>query len=240
LYKKNLSIIEDDTGNDQREEEVVDIEAVVVNNNNDVDMTSSSSSEQHQQFLSQIFANTRPYSDEIIIKSILSKLINLIEIEQENVLKHSFSQPLASKKRKLDELQAVAESNSSATGGSEAELLLFSSMGSKEVKKKLLNPISEHFNWCPWLTELADRKLTLIDRDTNKAKQMNKTVCHIYAEIVNRRLGRLRKDTATISTTTTTTTTTTTRANLSSSQLLDKVKSAQSLLINCTSQYSLK
>lgn len=74
-----------------------------------------------------IFANTQPYFDEIVVKTLLENIVNQIGIEQENVLKDRVQSETY--KRKLTrETDSNKEERSS---------------------KKELNPIREHFSWCP-------------------------------------------------------------------------------------------
>lgn len=208
-----------------------------------------------------IFGNTEPYTDEIIIKNIIYKIVNSIEIEEQTSLKDVYyidkfmtsnnvkyasqtSSTYEIKKRKFDDLNEEPEYLSRI-----------------DDKKKLLDPIKEHFTWCPWLKEISDHpeykfkisptlqtSISYADGENkNKTKLINKNMCHVSYEIINKALAKPKKfetdepskdqakaikpeekkNNASL-------------MNMTSEQILDQVKSAQSVLINCTSQFSLK
>lgn len=176
-----------------------------------------------------MFHSTDPYDDETAVQSCISNLVSIIELEEQAQLKNVYSskhENYPSKKRKLDQLN---ESNSRS---------LVSSVEVAESNKKIFDPIQEHFQWCPYVSLKSDK--------TNTLKQ----VCEIYFDIVCKQLKnqtpKQTTDAFSINLPDMTTHLTRSKSNLNddvivnSQLLLDKVKSVQSLLINCTSQYTLK
>lgn len=195
-----------------------------------------------------VFLNTDPYSDEILIKELLDGIVTKLETEEQTLLKSSMESPtkmpnspsfLATtlsplsptinnqrKKRKIDQIMSSSNHNSEEQA---------------ESRKKLLDPLSEHFNWCPWLattsnsvnssTSVCQAFFRLIQSED--CKQTNE----ISDEEKNKQKALFAKSSSRSSLTTALNDDEDLIAN--SQILLKKVKSAQSLLINCTSQFSL-
>jgi hypothetical protein len=238
LYKR------DESTDDDHEDELVETQP------SQKIMEERKSIEEEEKNCEMIFGNTEPYSDEIIIKNIIYKIVNSIEIEQQTSLKDVYyidkfmssnnvkyntqtSSSYESKKRKLDDLNE--------------EPAYLSSIGSK---KKLFDPIREHFNWCPWLKEISGHSefkfkinpslqasLSYSDSENkNKIKLISKNICHVSYEIINKALAKPKRDETRVDEKKNNVN----LLNMSSEQILDQVKSAQSVLINCTSQFSLK
>ena len=192
-------------------------------------------SNSHEGEESMLFSSTDPYSDDFTIKNLLNKRVNSIEIEHESSLKNlngkdkrPTSVPLESKKRK----QTCSTNDDDARYSS--------AIG--DHKKKLLDPVREHFSWCPWLKEISSAELNKYKlKDSMHAKenieQSNKSVCQINFEIINRKLTDIKNPRKTNNC----------EENLAkklcsqnSVTILEQVRSAQSILMNFTSQFSLK
>ena len=158
--------------------------------------------------------------------AVINNIINLIEIEDQtsNVPRApaNYNVALKSKKRKLN--QQSIETYTYPTEETKSSM-------------KLFDPINEHFNWCPWRREIINSNINtcqanfnIINKYVKKLKYKNKTVdaslasgnaldgSHflIQSQLSNEELV------------------------LKSKCLLEKVRTAQSLLINCASQFSLK
>lgn len=173
--------------------------------------------ESNDCILETMFSDTQPYSDEITIKNILSKIINWIVIEQDEVAFKCLSYnkpPLANKKRKLDEI---------SNGINDDEEYLNSIRGI-DLNRKKLNPVGEHYAWCPWLA-------TTNKPSTSFNQSANRNVCEYYYDVVGRFLRQNSSPKQHVAVG---------YSTLNADQLMSRVKSVQSLLINCTSQYNLK
>jgi len=190
--------------------------------------TSDSNLTNNNNSLSDLFMfhSTDPYSDEQSVKSCLSNIINIIELEEQSQLKNNitlFSDLNKSysnnKKRKLDQLNDSNNNNNNKSVND-------------ETNKKVFDPIQEHFNWCPWVSR----------------KQQNKLICQINFEIVNKFMLKTNQKQSDpnsfnlpdMSTYLLNRTKSTDDVVVNSQLLLDKIKSAQSILINSTSNYSFK
>lgn len=134
---------------------------------------------------------------------------------------------------------------------------LLSNKASKAIKSsavqqvgkshKELNPIREHFNWCPWLTQLDQSMCVNVDADNNinkSNKLVNKTPCFVLYEIVSKRQRKLpaspkieatKKSTSALSLTSDRQSIDEAQMSLNTSNLIDRAKSAHSVLINCAS-----
>jgi hypothetical protein len=181
------------------------------------------------------------YSDDILVKNILTKMINSIEVEEETSLKNvyfidkcmpsdannmskslSYETQMSSsdlisitaKKRKLNEISNYNENENLST------------LGEREKRKKKFDPINEHFNWCPWVKTLSYQMKSINCPDSS--------VCQIVFEIVNQLYSKhIQKDSKENSVVKTNVNS---NKNVTAESLLEKVKSAQSILINCASQ----
>lgn len=198
-----------------------------------------------------IFALTEPYSDEIEIKQLMNRIINKIEIEEQESLKNrpstfnrqpsvsiNNSSPNKATKRKLNEINENRD--------------FLTTIGEKDHKRKLFDPLNEHFNWCPWLqqveiehksTSLTTNEFDLLystNDSRTKTRLINKNVCHFYFEIVNtiNKSQAKKPKMAKITTNSHNVSTTSENDKTSESErcLIDKVKSIKSLLIDCASQ----
>ena len=173
-----------------------------------------------------MFHTTDPYSDEQSVKSCLSKIINIIEIEEQSQLKNNISYFHSNKKRKLDQMLTDGGSSSARPSAS-------ASGGITETNKKVFDPIHEHFSWCPWI---------------RKHLKTEKLICQLNFEIVNKfmlKTNQKQSDPSSfnlpdMSTYLLNRSKSTDDVVVNSQLLLDKVKSAQSILINSTSNYSFK
>lgn len=174
-----------------------------------------------------MFHSTDPYSDESAIKSCISNIINIIEIEEQASLKSTYSdeirnkfQNYSNKKRKIDQI------NDSFTTKTPVEV--------SETNKKVFDPIQEHFSWCPWVSKTDSQKLVceinfdiaikfLLKKNQN-IKQTDPSCINVPDMNTYLLKNKSSNDDVVVN----------------SQLLLDKVKAAQSILINCTSQYSFK
>lgn len=211
-------------------------------NNDDDDEQQTNIAEKEYE---DIFGNEiESYSDDIVVKNILTKMINSIEVEEETCLKNVYfidkcktsdsatSQKtpaydtqmsandlinITAKKRKLNEISNYNENENLST------------LGEREKRKKKFDPINEHFNWCPWLKTFNYQMKSIICPESN--------VCQIVFEIVHQYSSKhttqkdckensILKSNVNVNS----------NKNLTADELLEKVKSAQSILINCTSQ----
>jgi hypothetical protein len=193
-----------------------------------------------------IFGNgIESYSDEIIVKNVINKIVNSIEVEEETALKNVYFidkfmtgssndasknnslipvydtqrnyTAVASKKRKINEV-SFSEVNENLT-----------TLGERENRKKKFDPINEHFTWCPWLKTSTYKVQSL------NCENMN--ACQISFELVQQNLLKQKqKDDTKENSIMTKSNVNTTSNNLTTDAFLEKVKSAQSILIDCTSQ----
>lgn len=162
-----------------------------------------------------IFANTQPYLDEIVVKSVLVKIINQIVIEQESQALKQGSSPTTRLKRKrsCDDYDNTSKSN-----------------------VKDFDPIGEHFSWCPWLNTVENKTVIMSNLLSNKSKRFSANACVASYEVVCKRLREADSCPKNV----TTKPTRWLASSTSADQLIDRARSAQSLLINCASKYSLK
>jgi hypothetical protein len=201
----------------------------------------ASSAKRSRQQIDQFDENNGPLSsagnvDEEAIKSLIDQMIGSIEREQQQQQQQSLQTDReANKKRKL----YVIEQES------------LTSLAQRENKKRILDPIGEHFSWCPWLTVCNTRPAFSVFSDV-VVKLLRKS------EQDATKSPNLLSSKAPPLETNTTITSTTSRLSLSPQRLrppvaaaaaassstdqtqalLDKIKSVQSLLINCTSHLS--
>jgi hypothetical protein len=166
--------------------------------------------------------------EENVIKSLLDEIISCVETKQSNTAAVTQLVTKQTKKRKLYEVEQES----------------LASLAQRENKKRVLDPILEHFSWCPWLNVFNA-----------------KPVYSVFSDIVVKRLRKNEQDaikSPNLSSKSpqiaTKTTMIPTSSRLSSSPrlqppttsddqtqiLLNKIKSVQSLLINCTSHLSYK
>lgn len=168
-----------------------------------------------------IFGKTDYDNEDSDIKNVLTKMVNLIVIENESNLKNASSIQMSERtKRKL---------NSSI---SEEDI-------DKNTCKKYFNPFTEHHSWCPWLVE-TEIKTPLNDSLYN-VKTINKNKCVLNFEALKKfyvkqsqalgKLGRKENDLES---------NTKLKACdiVNSDALFERIKSVQSILVNCTSQLS--
>lgn len=212
MYKNDISVIENDDDQDEQEE------------NQTTSYLASADEMDHSSFLNMIFA--KPYSDQVLIKYLIDKLVNLVAVEQDknesNLLDTCKDNEHSNKKRKMDELDETSTTN---------EFLIETT----ETRKKKFNPIDEHFNWCPWLIE-SERTNSYFDKTTNKmiaAPKSSIVICHdvLIKELEKGiKKGDYSKQSSLLKSN---------YSNLNNDQLLEKIKSVQSLLINCSSTLSL-
>lgn len=163
-----------------------------------------------------IFANTQPYSDEIAVKNVLVRMVNQVEIEQENLaLSRLSNKPL---KRKLSDIDLNEQSSERKEAGTSREF----------------DPIREHFNWCPWLAQQR------VDKCLNEEK-IERNTCLVCYEVICRKLQtyvrQLKQQTSVSSSSSSPSRP---APNQNTDQLIDRIKCVQSLLINCASKYNLK
>lgn len=101
---------------------------------------------------------------------------------------------------------------------------------SHNTRKKSLNPIAEHFSWCPWLTENG-QTFSAIDQISNGPRLINKNCCHIFYEIVLKQAKKLSHSSENVSKIG--------KPKLNNSdEMLEKIKLVKNLLVNCTSPIS--
>ncbi len=197
-----------------------------------------------------IFALTEPYSDEIEIKQVISKIINKIEIEEQESLVN----------RPNFNLQTSASTNNQASSkGSKRKLNeinqnqdFLTILSQNEHKIKLFDPLNEHFSWCPWLqpieiehnlNSLTTNAISLLFKTNDartKTRLINKNVCHFYFEIVNTistsQTKKFKMARITDKSQNSSTTSENDKTSESERSLINKVKSIKSLLIDCASQ----
>lgn len=103
------------------------------------------------------------HADQLIIKNLLNKIVNLISINEENRLNKTNLENFVPRfKRKTE----------------------FSSISHSKQENKFFNPLNEHQSWCPWLFESE----SLVYKKTveNKCKTIYKNMCIMSFEILCR------------------------------------------------------
>ncbi|CAF0709969.1 unnamed protein product [Brachionus calyciflorus] len=159
------------------------------------------------QNFTNIFGRSDLDTDDTAIKNILTKLINSVVIEEENLLKNETFTPNSERtKRKL---------NDSFSDDSKK---------SQTIGKKYFNPFSEHHNWCPWIIETEHKNTLILNFETLKKYFTKKNSLKVDEKEKNDISSSKLKSSDIIN----------------SDSLFDRIKSVQSILINCTSQLSQK
>lgn len=185
--------------------------------------TSAPSSKENKDFI-ELFGSiqTDTDSDEIlVIKNLLNKMVNSIDIEQSSPKKENEK---VCKKRKLEDSQ------------DEEEYLAKIQENSSEAKKKIFDPISSHQCWCPWL-EQNDYSFNSSVLSDEKKITHNENMCQLNFKVICKFLSKKSKPAYELS------------KNhdrifmnyesITSETLLEKVKSVQSILTKCTSQFAV-
>ncbi len=214
-----------------------------------------------------IFANTEPYSDEIVVQNVMSKLVASIESEQQSDLLTSEGGSIAGqesrdivypiKKRKLNEMEAIASSSPlKKVAKNESGFVSTSFDKSQSNKSKAFDPVAEHFHWCPWTCKYRNEDLNDEPKNISLSQESadpyltfeNMTMCHANMHLLRKFLTR--KNTPIVKNqlnkSINVSITSILNNSLKSSEELSKeadslserVKSIKSLLINCTTQFS--
>ena len=200
--------------------------------------------------VSFVFANTEPYTDELIVQNVMNKIVATIELEQQKNLLSSLSGNVFSdisypiKKRKLNELaEEPVAPNSFVSAANKIE-------ESRSSKKKKFDPVAEHFNWCPWLSQVdSDQTRFLHVSDSKKHKLDSLNICQANFKAVNKyleknethKIGINQKKIRSMSIASIIknfSVNSTEETKKENEILSEKVKSIKSLLINCTSHFS--
>jgi len=200
-----------------------------------------------------------------IVKSILVKCVDSIAIEEETELRNVYfidrmalntsienfqsthehgerEGEINKKKRKLNDLLLLEEeaTNTKTTGAAASAKKKEETAKTKTVKK-LFDPIKEHFSWCPWLTMNVNCDVQENEADDTRSSRTIRA-CEISFDFIRekhlllQKLQQLQQQQSKDSTK---------RAQtpgkspqpLSKQSLLDKVKSAQAILIDSTSHF---
>lgn len=205
----------------------------------------SSILENEEKNCDMLFRNTEPYSDDFIIKNIVYKIVNSVEIEHQTSLKNVYyiDNFLSSNNVTYSSQTSTnyANNENKKRKHSNEDVEYLSTIGERESKKKVLDPIKEHFSWCPWLKENYSEdgsNLNSCLEKSSKIGALQKSICQINYEIIRRLL--LERDYSKENTPKEETPSKITSSNKNSLTILEQVRSAQSILINCTSQFSLK
>ena len=199
-------------------------------------------------------SEVHPYSNELVIENLLKNMVKCVEVTEQAELKQQQQQSSSlekSKKRKATDEKdsaASAKRHCVSSNGDESSRRAIDN-GNPAERTKLFDPLSEHFSYCPWL----------------KAEHVNfsnkRNICQLHYDIIKRYLNKLeRKDQnanrgeeenkssreeaqedpslliqlddsvlrAKYKAT----------ASFTSEEITNRIKSVQSLLINCTSQCS--
>lgn len=145
------------------------------------------------------------------------------------------------KKRKLNEIEPSEPEKESSSKEN----------GSNIDKKKLFDPIGEHFVWCPWLDDKPDT-VVLNFRSNLGVKRLrksltNQSICYANFQIINRHVAKsqvqpvTRKLAHSVSSKSSSSladlvTRSVEESKTESQRLIERAKSIKSLLINCTAQ----
>jgi hypothetical protein len=174
-------------------------------------------------------------ANELIIFNTISKMINSIEIQSQQIADNLKGQNTNDDTTTLPNKVKRKRSNVNEQNADDY------------CKLKLLDPTREHFSWCPWLKEISFdeknkykiKKFSNSSAPTSTHQQhtplsSSKNVCQLNFEIINQILSQStaisntdekygpKRDTN------------------SHGDLLEQVKSAQLILMDCTSQFTLK
>lgn len=185
-----------------------------------------------------------------------------------NVAEPASSNPSASRKRKFsngDEQQINNNNNENGDNSTNKRKCQANDGGDHRLNKtKLFDPVNEHFNWCPWQEHAHS---TSSSSSSFMIKSEERNVSSIHFDIIKRYLIKLKDDSqlkpsnnesqaitkqqqqqqqysiSTLSPFKTNAENNTVKneselTSLTSEMLLQRIKSVQSLLINCTSNYS--
>ncbi len=203
----------------------------------------SSILENEEKNCEMLFQNTEPYSDEFIIKNIVYKIVNSVEIEQQTSLKNVYyiDNFLSTNNVAYNSQVATSypQNENKKRKHSSDNVEYLSGVRERDSKKKLLDPIREHFIWCPWLKEIPNDnefQIANIGPDASDKNQV-KNMCQINYEIICKLLldREHHKENKLIDENPAK------KVCLKNSlTILEQVRSAQSILMNCTSQISLK
>jgi len=196
-----------------------------------------------------IFALTEPYSDEIEIKKVMNRIINKLEIEEQESLKDD--QPILNKQTSKSAFNPNKATKRKLNEISENRIF-HTQIDEREHKRKLFDPLNEHFNWCPWLqcvevenkpTSLTTNEFSLLSsthHSRTKTRLINKNVCHLFFEVVNTinksQAKRTKMERITTDSHNLKTISEDYKTSESERNLINKVKSIKSLLIDCASQ----
>ena len=199
----------------------------------------SSILENEEKNCEMLFQNTEPYSDDFIIKNIVYKIVNSVEIEQQTSLKNVYYIDNFLSTNNVAYNSPQNENKKRKHSSDNVEYL--SGVRERDSKKKLLDPIKEHFIWCPWLKEIPNEsenkfKIANIGPETfdkNQVKNMcqinYETICRLLLDKEHHKENKIIDENPAK------------KVCLKNSlTILEQVRSAQSILMNCTSQISLK
>lgn len=181
--------------------------------NNHQESFNSKSNESNEELQhNRINDDSNLLSEQLIIKNLINKIVNLISINEENRLNKSNMEDIVPRfKRKSDfSLENSLISNS-------------------KKGNKFFNPINQHQSWCPWLFESN----SLVGKKTveEKYKKVYKSMCIMSFEKlskIKRSIGQnenkeLNKKTIECS---------------NNESLMSRIKNIQSILVNSSSQLS--
>ena len=181
------------------------------------------------------------YSDELVVEDVLKSIVNRIEVNSEAQLKTTVDDMATNeqqsnpgrRKRKFSHSTGDDEQHETSKRKCQSDYRPLNNT-------KLFDPVHEHFSWCPWQAK------------TSQLSSSN--VSSVHFDIIKRYLIKLKdssnqlksndepkKEVATSQFSTSSPfNNAENRSELTSEMLLQKIKSVQSLLINCTSNYSSK
>ena len=177
MYKRSQAVVETEDTNEQSMSEEED--------DDDDDSTFANTS---------LFGNVESYVDDLVVAQVLNKIVDSVEIEEQTSLKNG------------NEINQMAR-NSLESGGQVSTIMINNSnskrkrklsdatrglstadndyISSIEDRKKLFDPLSEHFNWCPRLRCLADDS----EQQQLPVDKLRYNTCHASYAIVVQNLS---------------------------------------------------
>jgi hypothetical protein len=215
--------------------------------------------------LNLVFANTEPYSDEIVIQNVMNKLVNSVDLEHESDLlltneKNSaddhreITYPI--KKRKLNEIEAIASSSPFKKVARTETASTFFDKIQGSISRKVFDPIAEHFHWCPWVCESVtsgveeSKLISLIQEcDSQPHSLKSRKICQSFSNLLkkflstrNNKIELNSKLNRCLSVSKANILNNSIKSSEEQSEdtqhLSERVKSIKSLLINCTTHFS--
>ncbi|RNA40915.1 nuclear-interacting partner of ALK [Brachionus plicatilis] len=158
-------------------------------------------------------------SENLIIKNIISKIVNLISINEEKLISKENNEEAGQRcKRKSENSQENFLSSDLKNGN------------------KFFHPLNEHQSWCPWL--FGNDSLLITKTFENKSKKIKKNMCILSFELVCKRNKSIYQYQTNEKSNKESNHNLKSNDFSDSESMMKRIKSVQSILVNCSSQLS--